>query len=64
MARISERLVVTLSERLAHTTDRAIRTVVRHRGPAIAGAGDALRAEHPGADPARLVRSAVARRSP
>src|SRR5690242_13980745 len=63
MARTSERLVVALSERLANTTDRAIRTVVRHRGSAIAEAGDALRAEHPGTDPGRLVRIAVARRS-
>ena len=63
MARISERLVVALSGRLAKTTDRAIRTVVLHRGPAIAAAGDALRAEHPGADPAQLVRIAFARRS-
>src|SRR3569623_65234 len=63
MARISERLVVALSGRLAKTTARAIRTVVLHRGPAIAAAGDALRAEHPGADPAQLVRSAFARRS-
>jgi hypothetical protein len=63
MARTSERLTAALSERLANTTDRAIRTVVRHRGPAIAAAGDALRAEHPGADPARLVHIAFARRS-
>jgi len=63
MARTSERLIAALSERLANTTDRAIRTVVRHRGPAIAAAGDALRAEHPGADPARLVHIAFARRS-
>jgi hypothetical protein len=54
---------VALSERLATTTDRAIRTVVRHRGAAIAEAGDALRAEHPGVDPGRLVRIAAARRS-
>jgi hypothetical protein len=52
-----------LSERLATTTDRAIHTVVRHRGHAIAAAGDALRAEHPGVDPARLVHTAVDRRS-
>src|SRR4051794_19271716 len=63
MARTSERLVVVLRERLASTTDRAIRTVVRHRGPAIAAAGDALRAEHPGAGPDKLVRIAVVRRS-
>jgi hypothetical protein len=63
MAKTSERLVVALSERLSNTTDRAIRTVVQHRGAAIAEAGDALRAEHPGADPARLVRIAAARRS-
>jgi hypothetical protein len=63
MRKASERLVVMLSERLAKTTDRAIRTVVRHRGAAIAEAGDALRAEHPGADPARLVRIAATRRS-
>lgn len=63
MARTSDRLVAALSERLATTTDRAIRTVVRRRGPAIAAAGDTLRAEHPGADPARLVRIAFARRS-
>jgi hypothetical protein len=63
MARTSERLIAALSERLANTTDRAIRTVVRHRGPAIAAAGDALRAEHPGVDPARLVHIAFARRS-
>ncbi len=63
MARTSDRLVAALSERLATATDRAIRTVVKHRGPAIAAAGDALRAEHPGADPARLVRIAFARRS-
>jgi hypothetical protein len=63
MARVPKRLIVALSGRLATTTDRAIRTVVRYRGPAIAAAGDALRAEHPGSDPDGLVRIAVARRS-
>ena len=47
MARTSDRLVAALSERLTTTTDRAIRTVVKHRGPAIAASGDALRAEFP-----------------
>jgi len=63
MARTSDRLVVALSERLTTTTDRAIRTVVKHRGPAIAASGDALRATYPGSDPARLLRIAAARRS-
>jgi len=63
MARTSERLVVALSERLTTTTDRAIRTVVKHRGAAIAASGDALRATYPGSDPSRLLRIAAARRS-
>jgi hypothetical protein len=63
MASTTDRLVTALSERLTTTTDRAIRTVVKHRGPAIAAAGDALRAEHPGSDPARLLRIAASRRS-
>jgi hypothetical protein len=63
MARTSEHLVAALSERLANTTDRAIRTVVRHRGAAIAAAGDALRAERPWSDTSRLVHTAFARRS-
>jgi uncharacterized protein (DUF697 family) len=63
MARASERAVAALSERLATTMDRAIRAVVAHRGPALASAGDALRAQHPGADPARLAGFAVRSRS-
>ncbi len=63
MARTSDRLVAGLSERLSTTTDRAIRTVVKHRGAAAAAAGESLRAEFPGADPARLVHTAFARRS-
>ena len=63
MARTSDRLVAGLSERLSTTTDRAIRTVVKHRGAAAAAAGESLRAESPGADPARLVHTAFARRS-
>jgi hypothetical protein len=63
MARTSDRLVAALSERLTTTTDRAIRTVVKHRGPAISAAGNALLVEHPGADPAHLLRVAAARRS-
>src|SRR2546423_1744205 len=61
MARTSERLVVVLSERLASTTDRAIRTVVRHRGPAIAAAGDALPAELRGRRPDALSASVSGR---
>jgi hypothetical protein len=63
MVRARRRLIALLGEQLASTTDRAIRTVVRTRGPAIAAAGDALRAAHPGVDPAGLVRIAAARRS-
>jgi hypothetical protein len=63
MARATDRAVLALSERLATTIDRAIRTVVAHRGPALAAAGDALRAEHAGMDPGRLVQTAVKRRS-
>jgi hypothetical protein len=63
MARTSDRLVAGLSERLATTTDRAIRTVVKHRGGAAAASGESLRAEFPGTDPTRLVHTAFARRS-
>ncbi len=63
MSRATDRAVAMLSERLASTIDRAIRTVVEHRGPALAAAADGLRAEHPGDDPGRLVGIAVRRRS-
>ena len=63
MGRATDRAVSALAERLATTTDRAIRTVVQHRGPAIAASGDALRAASPGADASRLVHEAVQRRS-
>jgi hypothetical protein len=63
MARATDRAVAVLAERLATAIDRAIRTVVAHRGPALAAAGDAIRAQHPGADPGRLVQTAVRRRS-
>lgn len=63
MARATDRAVAALSERLATTIDRAIRTVVAHRGPALAAAADALRAEHPGMDPGSVVHAAVKRRS-
>lgn len=63
MGRATEGVVSALAERLASTTDRAIRTVVAHRGPAIAVSGDALRAASPGADPGELVEAAVRRRS-
>jgi uncharacterized protein (DUF697 family) len=56
-------VVATLAARQASSTDRAIRTVVIHRGPAIAASGDALRAASPGADPGELVAAAVRRRS-
>jgi len=63
MVRATDRAVAALSERLATTIDRAIRTVVAHRGPALSAAADAIRAEHPGMDPGRLVHTAVRRRS-
>jgi hypothetical protein len=63
MARATDRAVAALAERLATAIDRAIRTVVAHRGPALASAADTLRAEHPGMDPGRLVQTAVRRRS-
>jgi hypothetical protein len=63
MARATDRAVAVLAERLATAIDRAIRTVVAHRGPALAAAGDAIRAQHPAADPGRLVQTAVRRRS-
>ena len=63
MGRVTDRAVSALAERLSTTTDRAIRTVVQHRGPAIAASGDALRAASPGADASRLVHEAVQRRS-
>lgn len=63
MARAADRAVAMLAERLATAIDRAIRTVVAHRGPALAAAGDAIRAQHPGTDPGRLVQTAVRRRS-
>jgi hypothetical protein len=63
MARATDRAVAVLAERLATAIDRSIRTVVAHRGPALAAAGDAIRAQHPGADPGRLVQTAVRRRS-
>jgi uncharacterized protein (DUF697 family) len=63
MGRTTDRAVSALAGRLASTTDRAIRTVVEHRGPAIAAAGDALRAASPGADAGGLVQAAVRRRS-
>jgi uncharacterized protein (DUF697 family) len=52
-----------LTDRLAGGTDRAIRTVVERRGPAIAAKADRLAATHPGADPAQLVHTAVNHRS-
>jgi hypothetical protein len=63
---ITQRLVEAaplLAEQVAGATDRAIRTAVQLRGPAIAAAGDGLRAAHPGRDPRDLVRSAAAQRS-
>jgi uncharacterized protein (DUF697 family) len=63
MGRATDRVVSTLAARLASSTDRAIRTVVMHRGPAIAASGDALRAASPGADSGELVAAAVRRRS-
>lgn len=63
MGRVTDRAVSALAERLSTTTNRAIRTVVQHRGPAIAASGDALRAASPGADAGRLVHEAVQRRS-
>jgi hypothetical protein len=63
MGRATDRVVSALAARLASSTDRAIRTVVMHRGPAIAASGDALRAASPGADPGELVAAAVRRRS-
>jgi hypothetical protein len=63
MARTTDRAVSMLAERLNTTLDRAIRTVVAHRGPAIAASGNALRAAHPGVAPAGLVEIAVRRRS-
>jgi uncharacterized protein (DUF697 family) len=63
MGRATDRVVSALATRLASSTDRAIRTVVMHRGPAIAASGDALRAASPGADPGELVAAAVKRRS-
>lgn len=63
MGRATDRVVWALAARLASSTDRAIRTVVMHRGPAIAASGDALRAASPGADPGELVAAAVKRRS-
>jgi uncharacterized protein (DUF697 family) len=63
MGRATDRVVSALAARLASSTDRAIRTVVVHRGPAIAASGDALRAASPGADPGELVAAAVRRRS-
>ncbi len=52
-----------LTDRVAAGTDRAIRTVVERRGPAIAATGDRIAAAHPGADPAQLVHTAVNHRS-
>jgi hypothetical protein len=52
-----------LSDQIADATDRAIRTAVQMRGPAIAAAGDQLRAASPRADPARIVDAAVARKA-
>ena len=52
-----------LTDRVAAGTDRAIRTVVERRGPAIAATGDRIAAAHPGADPGRLVQTAVNQRS-
>jgi hypothetical protein len=63
MPRATDRAVAALAERLATTIDRAIRTVVAHRGPALAATAAALRAEHPGMDPGRVVETAVRRRS-
>jgi hypothetical protein len=63
MGRTSDSAVAMLSERLSSTTDRAMRTVVAHRGPAMALAGDAMRAVSPGADPGRLALAAFRRRS-
>jgi hypothetical protein len=63
MGRVTDRAVAALAERLATTIDRAIRTVVSHRGPSLAAAAESLRAEHPGADPGRVVMAAVRRRS-
>jgi hypothetical protein len=63
MARVPNRAVAALSERLAGAIDRAIRTVVAHRGPALAASADALRSEHPDLDASRLVETAVRRRS-
>jgi uncharacterized protein (DUF697 family) len=63
MGRVTDGAVAVLAERLATTTDRAIRTVVIHRGPAIAAAGDSLRMANPGADPGTLVHEATNRRS-
>ena len=63
MARATDRAVAALAARLSTTIDRAIRTVVAHRGPALATAAEALRAEHPGMDPGRMAQLAVKRRS-
>jgi uncharacterized protein (DUF697 family) len=63
MARATDRAVAALSARLGTAIDRAIRTVVAHRGPALAAAAEAIRAEHPQMDPQRLVQTAVKRRS-
>jgi hypothetical protein len=59
----THRAVSALSGRLTSTTDRAVRTVVEHRGPAIAASGDALRAASPGVDAGTLVEAAFRRRS-
>jgi uncharacterized protein (DUF697 family) len=63
MGSTTDRAVSALAGRLTSTTDRAIRTVVEHRGPALAASGDALRAADPGADAATLVQAAFRRRS-
>jgi hypothetical protein len=63
MPRATDRAVAALAERLATTIDRAIRTEVAHRGPALTAAAAALRAEHPGMEPGRVVQTAVRRRS-
>jgi uncharacterized protein (DUF697 family) len=63
MPRATDRAVAALSERLATAIDRAIRTVVAHRGPALTAAAEAIRAEHPGVEPGRLVQTAARRRA-
>src|SRR5579871_1290137 len=63
MGRATDRAVAALAARLGTSIDRAIRTEVAHRGPALAAAAEAIRAEHPQMDPQRLVQTAVKRRS-